>query len=95
MTFQEAGLDGYKQRGWWGLAAPKGTPEALVSRLNAEFVRLFSDQNFVAFLDKQAVVAAPTSPAEFAAFVKEDRVLAASLVKLANTPVQEYKPGAP
>ena len=28
MTFEEAGLDGYKQRGWWGLAAPKGTPQA-------------------------------------------------------------------
>jgi tripartite-type tricarboxylate transporter receptor subunit TctC len=93
MTFQEAGLDGYKQRGWWGLAAPKGTPEALVSRLNTEFVRLFSDPNFVAFLDKQAVVAAPTTPAGFEEFVKQDRVLAASLVKLANTPVQEYKPG--
>ena len=46
MTFQEAGLDGYKQRGWWGLAAPKGTPEALVSRLNTEFVRLFSGSEF-------------------------------------------------
>ena len=94
-TFAEAGLGGYPQRGWWGLAAPKGTPQPIVDKLNAEFVRVFSDPKFVAFLDKQAVVAAPTTPAEFAAFVQQDRVHAAALLKLANTPLQEYKPGEP
>jgi tripartite-type tricarboxylate transporter receptor subunit TctC len=92
MTFTEAGLGGYPQRGWWGLATPKGTPKPVIDRLSAEFVRLFADQNFVAFLDKQAVVAAPTSPEEFAAFVQQDRQHAAALLKIANTPVQEYKP---
>ena len=95
MTFDEAGLTEYKQKGWWGLAAPKGTPKPIVDRLNTEFVRLFSDPKFVAFLDKQAVVAAPTSADEFAAFVKEDRVRAAELFKLANQPPQDYKPGQP
>jgi tripartite-type tricarboxylate transporter receptor subunit TctC len=93
MTFTEAGIGGYPQRGWWGLATPKGTSKAIVDRLNAEFVRLFSDSKFVAFLDKQAVVAAPTSPQEFAAFVQQDRQHAVTLLKLANTPLQEYKPG--
>ena len=86
MTFQEAGLGGYPQRGWWGLAAPKGTPKPVIDRLNSEFVRLFNDPKFVELLDKQAVVSATTSPEEFAAFVKEDRVHAAALLKLANTP---------
>lgn len=92
MTFDEAGLGGYPQRGWWGLAVPKGTPQPIVERLNAEFVKLFSDPKFVAFLDKQAVVAAPTTPQEFTNFVKQDRVHAANLLKLANVPVVEYKP---
>jgi tripartite-type tricarboxylate transporter receptor subunit TctC len=92
MTFQEAGLGGYPQRGWWGLAAPKGTPQPIIDKLNAEFVALFKDPKFIAFLDKQAVVAAPTTAAEFAAFVQQDRVHAAALLKLANTPVEEYKP---
>jgi tripartite-type tricarboxylate transporter receptor subunit TctC len=92
MTFEEAGLGGYAQRGWWGLATPKGTPRPVIERLNTEFVRLFSDARFVAFLDRQAVVAAPTSPEEFAAFVQQDRLHAASLLKLANTPAQDYKP---
>ena len=55
-------------------------------------MRLFSDPSFVAFLDKQAVVAAPTSPEEFTAFVREDRKHAAELFRLANTPPTEYKP---
>jgi tripartite-type tricarboxylate transporter receptor subunit TctC len=92
VTFDEAGLGGYPQKGWWGLATPKGTPKPIVDRLNAEFVRLFSDPKFVAFLDKQAVVSAPTTPEEFAAFVQQDRQHAANLFKLANTPPTEYKP---
>jgi tripartite-type tricarboxylate transporter receptor subunit TctC len=92
MTFDEAGLGGYPQRGWWGLAAPKGTPRAVVDKVGATFAALFSDPKFVAFLDKQAVVAAPNSPEEFAAFVREDRQHAATLFKLANTPPQDYSP---
>lgn len=92
-TLDEAGLPGYPGQGWWGLAAPRGTPPAVVDRLNSEFVRLFSDAQFKAFLDKQAVAAAPTSPAEFAAFLKEDRKAAETLIRIANTQPEEYKPG--
>src|SRR5262245_22800656 len=90
-TFEEAGIS-YKWRGWWGLAAPKGTPQPILDRLGTEFVKLFSNPNFVTFLDNQAVVAAPTTAAAFAAFVQQDRVAAAALIKLANTPREEYKP---
>jgi tripartite-type tricarboxylate transporter receptor subunit TctC len=95
MTFTEAGLGGYPQRGWWGLATPKGTPKDVVAKLNAEFVRLFSEPKFVAFLEQQAVVPAPTSPEEFASFVKQDRLHAANLLKLANVPAKDYTPPKP
>jgi len=91
-TFAEAGIGGYPGRGWWGLAAPKGTPKPILDKLNAEFVKLFSEPKFLAFLDQQAVVSAPGTPADFAAFLKEDRAQAASLIKLANTPRTDYKP---
>jgi tripartite-type tricarboxylate transporter receptor subunit TctC len=92
-TLAEAGLPGFPGQGWWGLAAPKGTPPAIVERLNSEFVRLFREPKFVAFLDKQSVVSAPTSPAGFVAFLKEDRMAAEVLLKIANTKPEEYKPG--
>jgi tripartite-type tricarboxylate transporter receptor subunit TctC len=90
-TLKEAGLN-YPGQGWWGLAAPKGTPQAVVDKANAAFVSVFSDPTFTAFLDKQLVVPAPTSPAAFAAFLKEDRKAAEALVKIANAPRKEYKP---
>ena len=91
-TFAEVGFGGYPGQGWWGLAAPKGTPPAIVNKVNAEFVKLFSDPKFIEFLDQQAVVAAPTTPAGFAAFLLEDRKAAEALVKIANSKREEYKP---
>ena len=90
-TFKEAGLD-YPGQGWWGLAAPKGTPAAVVEKANAAFASVFTDPKFAAFLEQQFVVPATTSPAGFAEFLKTDRKAAEDLVKIANTPKQEYKP---
>src|SRR4029078_4183462 len=72
-TFAEIGWGDYPGQGWWGLAAPKGTPPEIVARLSDEFRKLFSDPKFMAFLEKQAVVPAATDAAEFAAFLKQDR----------------------
>lgn len=91
-TLDQAGLPGYPGQGWWGLAAPRGTPPAIVERLNGEFVKLFSEPKFKAFLDKQSVVAAPTTAAGFAAFLREDRKAAETLIAIANTKPAEYKP---
>jgi len=91
-TLAEAGLGGYPGQGWWGLAAPKGTPAEIVNKANAAFVQVFSDPKFMAFLDQQAVVPATTTPAGFAAFLKEDRKAAEVLIKIANSKREEYKP---
>jgi len=90
-TFAEAGLP-YPGFGWWGLAAPRGTPAPIVAKLNAEFVRVFTDPKFIAFLEKQAVVPAAGPQADFIAFLKQDRHDAESLIRIANTPKSEYKP---
>jgi tripartite-type tricarboxylate transporter receptor subunit TctC len=90
-TFKEAGLGGYPGQGWWGLAVPKGTPQAIVDKVNAAFVAEFKDAAFNEFLDKQSVVSATTTPAGFAAFLQEDRKAAEALVKLANSKRETYK----
>jgi tripartite-type tricarboxylate transporter receptor subunit TctC len=89
-TFAEAGLS-YPGQGWWGLAAPRGTPEEAIARINQEFVKLFGDPKFMAFLEKQSVVAAPTTPEGFARFLKDDRKAAEDLIKIAKTPKSQYK----
>jgi tripartite-type tricarboxylate transporter receptor subunit TctC len=90
-TFKEAGLGGYPGQGWWGLAVPKGTPQAIVTKINSAFVTTFADETFNKFLEQQSVVAAPTTPAGFAAFLAEDRKAAEVLIKLANGKRETYK----
>ena len=58
---------------WWGLAAPAGTPKAIIARLSAEFAQLFREPRFAGFLDSQAVEPAIDTPDAYAAFLKADR----------------------
>jgi tripartite-type tricarboxylate transporter receptor subunit TctC len=90
-TFAEVGWGDYPGEGWWGLAAPRGTPPEIVAKLSGEFQKLFSEPKFVAFLDKQAVVAAPTTPEGFATFLKQDRKDAETLIRIANPKQTEFK----
>ncbi len=90
-TLAEAGID-FPPFGWWGLAAPKGVSQPIVERLNAAFVRLYREPKFVDYLEKQAVLPAPGTPAEFASFLKKDRQDAELLIRIANQPREDYKP---
>jgi tripartite-type tricarboxylate transporter receptor subunit TctC len=90
-TLAEAGIH-YPGQGWWGIAAPKGTPPAVVEKINAVFVKLFNEPKFNEFLEARGVVGATTTPAGFAEFLKEDRKAAEALVKIANSKREIYKP---
>jgi tripartite-type tricarboxylate transporter receptor subunit TctC len=67
-------------------------PLPIVERLNAAFVRLYREPKFVDYLEKQAVLPAPGTPAEFASFLKKDRQDAELLIRIANQPREDYKP---
>jgi tripartite-type tricarboxylate transporter receptor subunit TctC len=90
-TFAEVGWGAYPGQGWWGATVPKGTPHDVVAKLSSELNKLFSDPKFVAFLEKQVVVPAPNTPEQFAAFLKQDRKDAETLIKIANSKKTEFK----
>ncbi|MFL6797991.1 MAG: Bug family tripartite tricarboxylate transporter substrate binding protein [Xanthobacteraceae bacterium] len=90
-TLAEAGID-FPPFGWWGLAAPKGVAQPMVDKLNAEFVRLYKEPKFVDYLEQQAVLPSPGTPAEFETFLKKDRQAAEFLIRIANKPREDYKP---
>ena len=70
-TFKEAGIGDFPGHVWWGLVGPKGIRRRVVETLNREFVALRRDpQKSVAFLEKQAVLPAAGSVAEFVDFLK-------------------------
>ena len=83
-TWSEAGLGAYAVRPWWGLVVPAGTPEGIVSRLNAEFTKLFAEPKFNEFLAGRFLEPATSSPEMFAAFLKADRERAGQVIRAAR-----------
>lgn len=63
---------GYDFEAWWGLLAPAGTPPDVVAKLNAEVNRVLATPEFKEFLLKEGALAAPMTPAQFAAVIAAD-----------------------
>ncbi len=71
-TFAEQGYPGFEAVGWIGLAAPAGTPDAILDRLNAELVKMAGDPAVKEKLDSLAFVPAVGTRQEFAAFIRAE-----------------------
>lgn len=79
---KEAGLPGYKLEFWYGLFAPAGTPPEVLKKLyEATVIAMQRPEVKVALAREGTDVALSSSPADFAAFVKEDSKFWAKLAK--------------
>jgi tripartite-type tricarboxylate transporter receptor subunit TctC len=63
-TFTEAGQGGFDVPYWFGLAAPAGTPQPVIERLNREVVRACAQPRLKEAFEKQAAIAATSTPEE-------------------------------
>ena len=72
-TIDEAGVKGYSAYVWMGLMAPKGTPEAVVARLNRELMAALGTAEVRTYLDNVAIEPVGSTPAEFGAFFREEK----------------------
>ncbi len=75
-TFAEKGLDlpGFRQGTWYGLAAPAGTPDAIINKLNAALNRALRKPEVQQRLRPLGIFVATTTPAAFQSFI-HDQVL--------------------
>jgi tripartite-type tricarboxylate transporter receptor subunit TctC len=81
-------LPGYEAFGWIGLAAPKGTPQAIIDTLNKQVNAAVADPQVNARLrDLGAQVMPPSTPAEVAKFIAADTAKWTKVVKFANIKV--------
>jgi len=71
-TVSEAGVPGYEAVIWLGLMAPKGTPPAIVSRLNAEIAKIVSSPEIKADWAKQGAAAMNMTPEAFTQYLNDD-----------------------
>ncbi|MBI1201185.1 MAG: tripartite tricarboxylate transporter substrate binding protein [Rhodopseudomonas sp.] len=66
-TTGESGLAGYTASNWWGLAAPKGTPAAVIDKVYAAFKLAAADKAVKERLEKIGFLAGDETPAAFTA----------------------------
>jgi tripartite-type tricarboxylate transporter receptor subunit TctC len=66
---------------WLGLVAPKGTPPAIVDKLQAQVARILSDPTIKAKADASGLFPATSTPAEFAAFIRKEAERWSTVVK--------------
>jgi tripartite-type tricarboxylate transporter receptor subunit TctC len=57
---------------WLGLVAPRGTPAAVVDKLQAEVVKILADPAIKAKADAAGLFPATSTPAEFSAFIRKE-----------------------
>jgi len=86
-TVAEAGVPGYEATIWLGIMAPKGTPQAIVDKLNAEIRKAINAPAVKEMWAKQGAVPMNMTPAEFGAYLEKDIVKWANVVKTANIKV--------
>jgi tripartite-type tricarboxylate transporter receptor subunit TctC len=78
----EAGLPAYKIGFWYGFFAPAGTPPEIVKKLyDATMVAMKRPEMKAALAREGTEVTVSSSPADFAAFLKEDSKFWAKLAK--------------
>jgi tripartite-type tricarboxylate transporter receptor subunit TctC len=71
-TMQEAGVPDYSVTSWWAMFAPAGTPPALISKLNADVVKVLKSPTAIEAIHLKGASPAPSTPAELAAHVKSE-----------------------
>ena len=71
-TIAEAGIAGFEASNWYGIAAPAGTPRAVVAQLNQEIARIVALPDVRAKLLAMGMETDSSSPEAFAEFLKND-----------------------
>jgi tripartite-type tricarboxylate transporter receptor subunit TctC len=83
-TMNEAGVPGYEAVIWLGLMAPKGTPPAIVARLNEEVGKFVSEPQTVQAWAKQGTTPMKMTPTAFSKFMQDDITKWAQVVKVSG-----------
>jgi tripartite-type tricarboxylate transporter receptor subunit TctC len=71
-TFAESGLPGFESMGWFGMVAPAGTPPDIIASLNAAVASALKDPAIVERLRAIGAEPVPSTPAEFAEFIRRE-----------------------
>lgn len=87
-SMSESGLSGFDVMNFFALAAPVGTPAAVVEKLNAALNKVVVLPEVTARFKADAVEAAPGSPAQLGSFLEADYQAWRNVVKTQNLKIE-------
>jgi tripartite-type tricarboxylate transporter receptor subunit TctC len=79
---------GFESDNWYAMFFPKGTPRAIVDRLNAEIRKALDTPEVKAFLPREALDPVASSPEELGALLRREIPKYAKVIQLANIRVE-------
>jgi tripartite-type tricarboxylate transporter receptor subunit TctC len=83
-TLNEGGVVGYEATIWLGLMAPKGTPKAIVDKLNEAVSKIASQPDVKQQWAKQGAAPIVLNPTQFDKYLQDDIAKWAGVIKSAN-----------
>lgn len=83
-TVDESGVPGYEATIWLGLLAPKGTPPAIVNRLNEAVSKIVGQPDVQQAWAKQGAVPLVMNPPAFDKYIRNDVAKWAKVIKAAH-----------
>ncbi len=83
-SFTELGFPQIVVNNWQGLIAPKGTPKAIIDKLNLAVNQILKDPQLRDFMLQQGNEIGGGTPEEFAALIKAESIKWTEVVKTAN-----------
>lgn len=87
-TLQEAGVANLSIGTWFGLLAPASAPKAVVTRLNAEVLRIINSAEFKQQMADIGVEPVGNQPEEMARQIREETARFAALVKVGKVTLE-------
>jgi tripartite-type tricarboxylate transporter receptor subunit TctC len=80
-TAAEAGVEHFEVPIWYGILAPAATPREIITRLNAELVKVLTAPEMKERLGAAGIEATTGTPEQFAAFIKSETARYAKVIK--------------
>ena len=84
-TVAESGLKGYETITWFGFVAPARTPAAIVTRLNAEIVKVLTVPEVRNQFASQGIETLGGTPEQFASYIRDEIAKWAKVIRLSGT----------
>ncbi len=84
-TVSESGVPGFEAAGWWGYAAPAGTPPAVIARLHREISTALASPALRSSMLYEGVEVLGTTPDQFASYVRAEINTWGKVIRNGNT----------